>query len=247
MDWRRMAIIIAINVVVSAAVTLIILSMWESRRSSVAATPASIVVVATQAARPTAATEVPGPQPPATPTITPTPAGPFQYVIQSGDTLGSLSLEFGVPLEDLLTANDLTEDAVLSVGQEITIPVGGLTTPTPTPTPEAATVEASGPPNVIIFEIASPGTLSAEAVVLVNLGERISLAAWTLSDGKNSRYAFPDVTLFPDARISLHTGAGTNSPSDLYWGQSEAIWGETGTVAYLRDAKGRLIASWRVP
>ena len=32
MDWRRMALFIAINAVVSAAVTLLVLSWWEARQ-----------------------------------------------------------------------------------------------------------------------------------------------------------------------------------------------------------------------
>jgi dipeptidyl aminopeptidase/acylaminoacyl peptidase len=63
-----------------------------------------------------------------TPTIAPSPtapSAPFAYVIEAGDTLSGLSLEFDVPLSDLLAVNNLTEAAVLWVGQQIIIPIGG--------------------------------------------------------------------------------------------------------------------------
>jgi hypothetical protein len=100
---------------------------------------------------------------------------------------------------------------------------------------------------VIIREIESPGVLDAETIVLTNVGQVVNLAGWTLSDGTGNRYTFPDVTIFADAEIRLHTRAGTNTPSDLYWGQSATRWSKTGTVAYLRDARGKLVATYQVP
>jgi LysM repeat protein len=235
MDWRRMALFIAINAVVSAAVTLLVLSWWEARRP---ATPVSTP-------RPPDAASTADSTLPAEPTRAPTPAGPFAYTIQAGDTLGSLSLDFDVPLSDLLAANGLAEDAILSIGQVITIPLGGLTTTAPEST--ASPAATAGAAFVVIREIVSPGALPGEAILLTNLGGRINLLGWMLSDGKGNRYTFPDVTLFADAEISLHTAAGTNTPSDLFWAEGEARWGTAGTVAYLRDASGKLVAIYRVP
>jgi len=235
MDWRRMALFIAINAVVSAAVTLLVLSWWEARQ------PAAPVPTL----RPTDSATVADPTLPAEPARAPTPSGPFAYTIQAGDTLGSLSLDFDVPLSDLLAANGLTEDAILSIGQTITIPLGGL--PATAPASTASPAATTGAAFVVIREIVAPGALPGEAILLTNLGGRINLSGWTLSDGKSNRYTFPDVTLFADAEISLHTAAGTDTPSDLFWGEDVARWGTTGTVAYLRDASGKLVATYRVP
>lgn len=241
MNWRRAAIFIAINVVVSATVTLLVLSAWESRRLAAPSPTLAATIAAAPATRPpiesTAAVPIASP----TPALSPTASGPFVYFIESGDTLGELALRFDVPLEELLAVNDLTEDATLTIGQAITIPVesGAIAEATP-----AAT---TGRPVVTIFEIQSPGVLADETVILANLGDPARLAGWTLSDGKSNRYTFPDVTVFQNADVALHTGEGTDTPSDLYWGQSAAIWGKTGTVAYLRDAGGKLVATWIVP
>ena len=250
MNRRRLWGFIAINVVVSAGVTLLILSIWEARRSAPAPTAAPLAPL--ESTRPPAPSAPPGTSQPAAPSSTSapaasaTPAGPFVYVIEAGDTLGSLSLKFDVPLADLLAANNLTEDAILSVGQEITVPIGGLATSAPAAS-DATPAATSGPALVTIREIEAPGSLDAETVILTNLGDVINLRGWTLSDGGDNRYTFPDVTIFASAEINLHTRAGANTPSDLYWGQGAARWGKPGTVAYLRDAAGRLVATYRVP
>ena len=46
--------------------------------------------------------------------------------------------------------------------------------------------------------------------------------------------------------MTVHTGKGANTPTDLYWGQAEPRWA-SGKVAYLRDPSGKLIATYQVP
>ncbi len=55
-----------------------------------------------------------------------------EYIVESGDTLLSIAIEFGMGVEDLRSLNMLESD-VLSVGQPLRVRV---TPPTPTPTPE---------------------------------------------------------------------------------------------------------------
>lgn len=52
---------------------------------------------------------------------TPTP-GPYLYVVQAGDTIGSIALQFGKDMIELIEANNLTDSEILSIGQEIIIP-----------------------------------------------------------------------------------------------------------------------------
>ena len=76
----------------------------------------------------------------ATPTITPTP---IVHVVQSGDTLLGIALDYGVDVDALQTLNGIANPQSLQVGQELIIPTGeeniadvpGLLLPTPTPLP----------------------------------------------------------------------------------------------------------------
>lgn len=101
----------------------------------------------------TTATIVPGgfltPIPP-TPTFTPSPSPtPVIHIIEQGDTLFGIALEYGVTLDGLLQTNGLVADQILRIGQSLIIPigeeesgeagmaapVGNLILPTPTPLP----------------------------------------------------------------------------------------------------------------
>ena len=64
---------------------------------------------------------------PATPIPTQTPlptATPHLYIVKSGDTMGSVALEFGLDMGDLVNANPDVSPSAMSIGQELVIPVG---------------------------------------------------------------------------------------------------------------------------
>ncbi|MBI1877547.1 MAG: LysM peptidoglycan-binding domain-containing protein [Chloroflexi bacterium] len=63
--------------------------------------------------RPTDAT------PPPTPTPSPTPR---IYIVQPGDTLGGIALQFGVSIEALVTRNGLEDPRLIRTGQKLIIP-----------------------------------------------------------------------------------------------------------------------------
>lgn len=74
---------------------------------------------------------------PVTPMPTPTP---FLHKIIKGDSMLGIAIEYGVKLEDLLAANPEIDPRILSIGQEVIIPImvnegisESLTTPTPIP------------------------------------------------------------------------------------------------------------------
>lgn len=74
----------------------------------------------------------------ATLTVTPTP---MVHVVQSGDTLLGIALDYGVDVDALQAINGIDNPLALQVGQELVIPTGqeeamdapGLLLPTPTP------------------------------------------------------------------------------------------------------------------
>jgi len=70
-------------------------------------------------------TRTPTPTSTATPTITPTPTPSFYvHVVEAGDTLIAIALKYGVLLDTILDANDLSEDDLLHIGQKLIIPLG---------------------------------------------------------------------------------------------------------------------------
>lgn len=76
----------------------------------------------------------------ATPTIVPTPV---IHIVQDGETLLGIAIDYGVTLEALQAANGIEDPRFLQVGQRLIIPTGqgavsepsGLLLPTPTPMP----------------------------------------------------------------------------------------------------------------
>ncbi len=58
-------------------------------------------------------------------------SGPI-YIVQSGDTLNSIALRFGVSAEDIQTTNGITDPNALAIGQQLVIPglegISGLLT-----------------------------------------------------------------------------------------------------------------------
>jgi competence protein ComEC len=256
MTMRRMAIFLGLNVLVSAATTLLVLSLWDGGRSAarVAPTPLPTAAVAPASTPAVAAASTATLSTPVPLGLTSTP-GPRTYVVESGDTLSSISRNFNVPVDALLAANNLKDGDLLSIGQQLIIPAGdgtlvATTAPSPTPiSPRPVTTQsiALGDAFVTIREITNKGDLSQETVILTNLGGKINLAGWTLADGESHNFTLPDLTLLSNAEVKIHTTSGTNTATDLYWGQSAARWGASGMVAYLRDPTGRLIATYRVP
>jgi len=70
---------------------------------------------------------------------TPTP-GPFSYTVQPGDYPASIAEQFGVTVEELLSANNLTIDAIIYPGDVLLVPVSpnSPVVVTPAPPPQLA-------------------------------------------------------------------------------------------------------------
>jgi LysM repeat protein len=250
MTPRRWAIFIVINIVVSAVTVLIVLNLWEAGRTIPRAViPTVVPTLNAQSQTRVAAT--------AGPTKTPTPANTQKYTVQSGDTLSEIARKFDVSVNDIKAVNNLPNPDILSEGQVLVIP-GSPLTPTPTRVPIPTSTRAPLPVItgtastalgdffVTIREIQSPGALASEQVILTNLSGQVNMAGWTMTDGEGNQFVFPSLSLLSKGEVTVHTGKGTNTPTDLYWGQPQPRWA-SGKVAYLRDPSGKLIATYQVP
>lgn len=116
----------------------------------------------------------------------------------------------------------------------------------PTPTPVPTLTSASEAEIRLILQVLNPGDLSNEAVQLINQGPFVRLTDWTLSDEAGNVYTFPDFSLWGGGAINIHTASGSNTTTDLYWGQPSAVW-DAGELMTLSDAGGEVITTYTVP
>ncbi|MEU5529274.1 lamin tail domain-containing protein [Micromonospora chersina] len=118
----------------------------------------------------------------------------------------------------------------------------------------AATPAQAATPAVMITKVYynSPGSdtgsntsLNAEYVQLTNKRTTsINLKYWTLRDKSSHIYKFTtNWYLKAGATVVIHTGKGTNTSSNLYWGSGAYIWNNSGDAAYLRNSAGTGIDS----
>ncbi|WP_336337564.1 lamin tail domain-containing protein [Haloarcula brevis] len=85
--------------------------------------------------------------------------------------------------------------------------------------------------------------LNDEYVTLTNAGDAaLDLSGWTVSDAAGHRYAFAALTLDPGASVTLHTGSGTDTDADRYWGRTGAVWNNGGDTVVVRNADGEPVA-----
>jgi hypothetical protein len=110
---------------------------------------------------------------------------------------------------------------------------------------------ASAAPCVRIYRIYynSPGkdtgsnaSLNAEWISLYNsCPTGRYLKAWKIRDAAGHTYTFGSYTLGGHGTVKIHTGNGTNTATNRYWGQGWYIWNNNGDTAYLRDRSGTLL------
>lgn len=274
---KRLLYYLLINIVISAATVWLVLSLWQKRNPTLPeeSTPQVVVVTATPApptpapAPVTAQPALPESQAIATQAPMPTPTLELvDYIVQEGDTVGSIADQFEISIEAIVYVNQLSNPDSISVGQTLKIPVGGLVIPTETtipptlvasPTPRPSLSPTTGPsptaaptltgdePQVYIDSVVGVGDLSTERVLLrrSGLGE-LSLAGWQLSDRDGNVYTFPQLTLYEGGAVSLNTRTGTNTVVDLFWNLGAAVW-RPGEQVSLLDATGTLRAIYYIP
>ena len=76
------------------------------------------------------------------------------------------------------------------------------------------------------------------------------MGGWVLHDaprlGTVNRFVFPRFTLRPGKLVRIHTGIGTNTRTDLYWGKTYYVWGDDADTATLQNKAGTIVStcSW---
>lgn len=101
---------------------------------------------------------------------------------------------------------------------------------------------------VFIPQAIGIGDVSLEAVrVESNTDDAVSLAGWTLEDSEGNIFSFPNIQMIRKGFfLEVYSRSGHDTPYELYWGRSVAVW-QSGETVELKDAKGQLQAAYRIP
>ncbi|MEZ3163070.1 lamin tail domain-containing protein [Halorubrum sp. RMP-47] len=85
--------------------------------------------------------------------------------------------------------------------------------------------------------------LNGEYVVFENAGDDpVDLSGWTVADEASRSYGFPSgFTLDAGATVTLRTGGGIDTTTELYWGSGSPIWNNAGDTVTLSDADGERV------
>ncbi len=266
---RSILLLIVIPAVVSLAVTLLVLSIWDRQQKPeviMLPTYSSTALIPPRTTQPSGAggEVAEGGTTPAEEGAPPACENPV-HSVASGETLSQIAEQYGVPMEEITTLNVMIDPAfnpnLLSIGQQIVIPLCGIPTPTPAPTPTATPVATRVipepiatatplPPGVIhvqVVRVLNAGDVTSEAVEILNGGTSVArLEGWRMVNPRNrAEYIFPVLNLFPQGAITVHTGVGEDTAIDLYWGRDEAVW-QVGDTVQLFDAKGELQATFEI-
>ncbi len=134
---------------------------------------------------------------------------------------------------------------------EVQETISGEKHPTQTPSTTVATDGGTdgATSNLEIAEIHGDASgdesqnLNDEYIVLKNTGETtLDLGSWTVTDAAGHEYTFPkDFQLEAGATVTLHTGSGTDTESDLHWGSGSAVWNNGGDTIIVRNDQGNRI------
>ena len=89
--------------------------------------------------------------------------------------------------------------------------------------------------------------LTGEYVVFENTGdEPIDLSGWTVEDEAARSYAFPQgFALEAGATVTLRSGSGTDTDTELYWGSGSPIWNNDGDTVILTTDDGERVLEVR--
>jgi micrococcal nuclease len=84
--------------------------------------------------------------------------------------------------------------------------------------------------------------VNGEYVVITNTGtETIDMQNWSIKDEATHIYTFGNVELNSRDNLTLYTGKGQDTETELYWNSKEPIWNNDGDTAFLFDENGDLV------
>jgi len=227
-SWKRLLFYLVLNILVSVCATLAALFIWDQFSGPM---PRNLLPKALAGLSP-ASTTAPQPANQGAQTPRPTPTEAFIiYQVKAGDTFEDLASRYNLSVDELIAANGFPRSQPLGEGEVLRIPV----------TPRGS---------VAIDSVVGAGDLESERLLLKHHGEgELSLVGWRLEDGQGDIFIFPQfpqLILYKDGAVNLHTKSGNNTIVDLYWGLNAPVW-KTGVAITLKDPQGNVRATYIVP
>ena len=126
-----------------------------------------------------------------------------------------------------------------------------------TATASEKTLTSSSPDNTVVAPTQSSTSDEGVSITYLNLKEEyvmiknsgsssVDLTGWEVKDEENKHtYNFPSFQLEAGSTVTLYTGEGSDSETELYWGSGSPFWNNDGDTAFLYDSGGNLIDSLR--
>lgn len=165
--------------------------------------------------------------------------GDVLIVPLEGCPLTAADLATEEPTEEV-SADGSTAEGTAEATSESTAEVVPTVRPTLTLPPTAASAQ------VEIVEVTGAGDVTAEGVVIRNVGNTINLKNWTLTDSAGNVYTFAERFLFSNALVTVYSRVGQDTAIALFWNRSQPAFGDEGEVLTLQDDKGVVQSTYRV-
>lgn len=90
----------------------------------------------------------------------------------------------------------------------------------------------------------SNSSLNGEYVQVKNSHSySVQLKGYTVRDATGYTYTFPSYRISAGKTVKIHTGRGTQSPGNVYWGRGSYVWNNTSDKATLRNSSGTWLDS----
>ena len=275
MSISRMLPFLLLNILVSAIVVVGILMFWQQRQvgTPIISSTTNEQTVSIPTSAPFADNSVIAPAPTSAPIVaeenllpteTPRPQGDFFHEVQAGETLGGISLQYDISIEDIVGANEVLDPNQISVGQVIRIPNGASAVIEAVENENSAVAEQAqanidltqvptievqiGESQLEIRSIEGVGNPISESFQLVNIGDNVvELGGWRITGDGDVDYVFDDRRLFGGgAGITIFSGSGENSVFDVYLNSVGSVW-VSGEVITLYEPDGTVHTTTVVP
>ena len=75
--------------------------------------------------------------------------------------------------------------------------------------------------------------------VVLEVKDKTNLKGWILTDKYGNFFFFPDREL--EGRITIFSGEGENTDTELYWNSPRFVWDLAGDVCYLYDEERKVV------